>query len=237
MPPKTGQYSVNTNLFRRGGTLFSRGYIARVDIPELGIKAGDEVSRRRAITISRRVEQPQPPPIQSFSPQGVARVTGKFTVDPTLFKPGGLFQRGYIALRDFPEYGVAAGQAVSRRKAIQISQGGVRLEELVQPLEMNARRESLLELWKTRYGTKRGFRRFLAEMDKVHPTTERGLPLDRSREVADAWEEVMRRYDLWDTYEARRDEPLGRKIWDSDPTLFDFLTDWDFDEGTIIEWE
>ena len=224
----SGQYRINPHLFKRGGTLFKRGYIALDDIPEAGIRAGQEVSRHKAIKISRL--NPLPPVV----PKGVLPTTGKLAVNPNLFERGGVFARGYIARVDMPEFGLRAGQAVSRRRAIEISQGGKRIEELVQPIEMNTRRETLQQLWEMRYGTRRGFRQFLGEMDSVYSTLEPGLPIGRrGRRIEEGWEAIMKKYDIWDTYQEHRNAPLGRSVWESDPTLLDF----DYSPGVVIRWD
>lgn len=150
---------------------------------------------------------------------GRPRTHGRMTVDPTLFKRGGRYAGGYIALRDLPEFGIRAGQEVSRRKGIEVSHGGKRIEELVE--KRGWRRDILRRAYRRVYGSDEGFNALIDKLDRIWPTTSKGLPFgfDNQR-VATRWQRVLEKAGLWEDFQ---DDPNFDEFWGSEEPDVDLL--------------
>lgn len=163
---------------------------------------------------------------------GKPRTHGRLTVNPELFKRGGRYKEGYIALRDIPEFGIKAGQEVSRRKGIEISQGGRRLEELVE--YKGFRVKILRATWERVHGNLEGFNAFLARMNRAHRLDAPGLPIGSAYDKAKkGWTKLLQDAGLWEEFQ---DNPYYEEFWGSDPVVVDDagLQEWSSEGGEFI---
>lgn len=164
---------------------------------------------------------------------------GRMVVDTSLFERGGTFVRGYIAKRDLHQFGIRAGQSVSRRQAIQASAGGVQIAKLVEPRGWRA--GLLRQAYRKRHGNLVGYTKLLKELDGVWDIKRDGLPSGKANQrVVSGWEEILRDWGLWDTLQVI---PNFHQFWYGGPTAkemaferAEYLKGEDIAEDEDLEW-
>lgn len=115
---------------------------------------------------------------------------GQTKVDYTVFAPVGGKHVRYTVLSDVGGY--KAGQEVSRRKAIELSHGGKKLEELIST-KWNWRERIIARYYENKHGSLRGFEQVLDKLNAVFPITQskKGVGWDENEHIASGWQDVL----------------------------------------------
>lgn len=131
----------------------------------------------------------------------MARTHGRTAIDRALFSPTSSAYSRFIAQRDLPEFGVRAGEEVSRRKAIETSQGGKRLETQLEWVPRNWREKVVARVYEREHGSRRGLAKVLRELNQVRPTGEskKGIRGQAERILVERWTAILQKHGLWES--------------------------------------